>query len=145
LTGVAARDESRNEFLRRSLWRNRTTPRRRAIATALTFALLVVFGGIVMALVMTGLDRLSAPDWVVWSPWLAPTVGVLSWALARPSAAILSDDDDDKWTGYSVRVVIIGSDTPRPRPVRAIATVLFGAPVAWSYGVLFLLELTGIF
>jgi hypothetical protein len=142
---VAAHDDTRNEFLRRSLWRNRTTPRRREIAITLTFGLLVAFGGIVMALVMTGLERLGAPDWAVSMPWLVPTAGVLLWALAKPSAAVLSDDDDDKWTGYSVRVVMIGSDSPRPRPVRLIATVLFGAPVAWSYGVLFLFELAGIF
>ena len=142
---MAAKDESRNEFIRRSLWRNRTTPLPRAIGAAVTFALLIAFGGVVMVLAMTGLDRLNAPGWVVWMPWLAPTVGSLFWALGRPSAAILSDDDDDGWTGYSVRFVIIGSDLPRPRPLRAIASVLFGAPLAWAFGVLFLLELAGIF
>jgi hypothetical protein len=139
------RDEPRNEFLRRSLWRIRTTPGRRALAVGITFAVLVALGAGVMILVMAGLGRLDAPGWVVALPWIAPTVGMSVWALARPTPAILSDDDDDSWVGYVIRLVMVGSEQPRQRAARVITGVLFGAPVGWAFAVFVLVELTGIF
>lgn len=90
------------------------------------------------------LDRLGAPGWVTALPWIVPTVAVAVWALGRPVAAVLSDDDDESWSGYSVRLVMIGADVPRGRPARAATATVFGAPLGWALAVLFLIELTGI-
>lgn len=93
---------------------------------------------------IAALDWLGAPGWVVALPWLAPTAGAALWALGRPTPAILTDDDDDSWVGYSIRLVMIGSQEPRPRTVRAVLAVLFGAPVVAALTLFFLIELTGL-
>lgn len=123
----------------------RTTPGRRALGVGITFALLVTFGAGVLILVMAGLRRLDAPGWVVALPWIAPTVGMSVWSLARPTPAVMSDDDDDSWVGYVIRLVMVGSERPRQRAVRLITAVLFGAPLGWAFAVFLLIELTGIF
>ena len=73
-----------------------------------------------------------------------PTIGALLWALGRPIPAILTDDDDDSWVGYSIRQVMIGSEEPRLRTVRAVLAVVFGAPIVWALSLFLLVELTGI-
>jgi hypothetical protein len=112
-------------------------------AMAATFALIVIVGLSIMVLVMVGLDRLGAPGWVVALPWIVPTAAVLAWAVGRPGPAVLTDDDDDTWTGFAIRTVMVGGDEARPRPLRVITAVLFGAPVAWSFIVLVAAELVG--
>lgn len=142
---MARADPPRSEFIRRSLWRNRTTPGRRAGAAAVTFAVLVAVGLGVMLLVMLGLDRLGAPGWVVALPWIVPTAAAMIWSMGRPAPAVLTDDDDDSWIGYAIRLVMVGDGEPRARPARAVAAAVFGAPVGWAFVVFGLLELIGIF
>lgn len=96
--------------------------------------------GTIWLLIWTG-----APAWLAWSLWIAPTIGVLTWSLLRPRSAVVSDDDDDAWTTFAIQFVLVGEETPRPAPVRAIAAVLFGAPVVWSLTVFGLSTLAGLF
>ncbi len=102
-------------------------------------------GAIVMLLVIWAIDALGAPRWVVALPWLAPTIGAMIRAVARPTPAIPSDDDDDHWTSYAIRSVMIGRDEPRPLPLRLLAAIVFGAPVVWAISIVFVFELAGIF
>jgi hypothetical protein len=108
-----------------------------------TFVLILVVGLSIMALVMVGLDRLGAPGWVVALPWIAPTVAVLAWSLGRPGPAVLTDDDDDTWTGFAIRSVMVGREQARPRPLRVVTAVLFGAPIIWSFIVFGIADLVG--
>lgn len=78
-------------------------------------------------------------------PWLVPTLGATAWAAARPEPAVLSDDDDDSWTGFAIRYVMVGEEELRPAPVRLLAAFVVGAPVVWSLVVLGLLSIAGIF
>ncbi len=142
---MARRDRTRNEFIRGPKWRTRTTAGRRTVAALVTFALIAGTGFVIMVLVMVGLDRLGAPDWVVALPWIVPTAGMLAWALGHPGPAVLSDVDDDCWTGFSIRTVMVGRNEARPRPLRVITAVLFGAPVVWSSVVFGIAELLGVF
>lgn len=141
---TAAGDQPPSEFLRRSLWRIRTTPERRSIAVGVTFAIILAVGVAILWAVFAAIGWLGAPDWVAVLAWLAPTAGALVWALGRPVPAILSDDDDDSWVGYAIRIVMIGSEEPRLRPVRAILAVVFGAPVVTALTLFFLFELIGL-
>lgn len=137
--------ETRNEFIRRSLWRMRTTTRKRATAAAFTFLLIAAVGLVVMVAVMTGLRAIGSPGWLVAAPWWVPTLGMLVWTVFRPSPAIVSDDDDDSWVGYSMRLVLYGADVPQALPIRLIAALLLGALVVWAFVVFTILELLGIF
>ena len=141
---TAAGDQPPSEFLRRSLWRIRTTPERRSAAAGVTFAIILAVGAAIMWAAFVTLGWVGAPGWVAALVWLAPTAGALVWALGRPTAAILSDDDDDSWVGYSIRLFMIGSEEPRPRPVRAVLAVVFGAPVVSALTLFLLFELTGL-
>jgi len=141
---TAAGDQRPSEFLRRSLWRIRTAPERRLTAAGVTFIIILGAGVALIWATFAALDWLGAPGWVAALFWLAPTIGALVWALGRPTPAILSDDDDDSWVGYSIRLAMIGSEQPRPRPVRAILAVVFGAPVVSALTLFLLFELTGL-
>jgi hypothetical protein len=141
---TAAGDQPPSEFLRRSLWRIRTTPERRSAAAGVTFIILLGVGAAIIWAAFAALSWLGAHGWVAALPWLVPTIGALVWALGRPTPAILSDDDDDSWVGYSIRLVMIGSEAPRPRPVRAFLAMVLGAPVVSALALFFLLELTGL-
>ncbi len=134
-----------NEFIRGPKWRTRTTPARRARAAVITFALVVACGASVMGGTIWLLVWAGAPAWLPWSLWIAPTVGMLAWSLLRPRSAAASDDDDDAWTTFAIQFVLVGEGSPRPAPVRAIAAVLFGAPVIWSLTVFGLSTLAGLF
>ena len=123
----------------------RTTTRKRAAAAAVTFLVILAVGVGVMLAVAWFLGALGAPDWAQWLPWTLPTVGMIVWTILRPSPAVVSDDDDDSWVGYSMRLVLFGADTPQALPIRLIAGLLLGAPVVWAFIVFTLLELTGIF
>ena len=111
----------------------------------MTFTLIVVLGVVVGALVSIGLRSLGAPTWVVALPWIAPVAGTLIWTLRSPAPAVLSDDDDESWSGYAIRFVMVGPDEPRPPAIRVLAALVFGAPIVWAFVVLTALELTGIF
>ena len=141
---TAAGDQPPSEFLRRSLWRIRTTPERRSTAAVVTFVIILGLGAAIVWGAIAALGWLGAPGWVAALPWLMPTIGAIVWALGRPTPAILSDDDDDSWVGYSIRLVMIGSEEPRPRPVRAVLAMVFGAPVVSALTLFFLIELTGL-
>jgi hypothetical protein len=134
----------RSEFLRGPKWRTRTTARRRSVAAGATFAVIVAFGAAIMIAVMWLLDRLGAPGSIVAVPWIVPTVAVGVWAQGRPGPAVLSDDDDESWSGYAIRSAMVGRDEARARPARIVTTAIFGAPLGWALAVLFLIELTGI-
>lgn len=138
-------DPEHNEFLRRSLWRVRTSPDKRVALAIVTFAVVVMIGLVLMLLPMAGLRAAGAPDWLVALPWVIPTAGAVVWSVARPTPARLTDDDDDSWVGYSIRLMLVGSEEPRTRPARVVTTLLFGAPVVWSLVVFGLLELFGVF
>lgn len=101
------------------------------VAVAVTFALLVAIGGVVMLIPIVLLDLLAAPGWVQALPWLVPTLVTLGWNLYRPGPAVLSDDDDERWSGYALRTVLVGTDRPRAVPLRVLASLLFGGPVGW--------------
>ncbi len=139
------RIEPRNEFIRGSLWRVRTTTRKRAAAAAVTFLMITAVGVAVMLGVVWVLGALGAPTWVQWLPWTLPTIGTIVWTVLRPTAAVVSDDDDDSWVGYSMRLVLFGADVPQALPIRLIAALLLGAPVVWAFVVFTILELAGIF
>ncbi len=134
-----------NEFIRGPKWRTRTNPAGRARAAAITFAFIVVSGAVVMGGVIWLLLWIGAPAWLAWSLWAIPTIGVMTWALLRPRPAVATDDDDDGWTTYAIQFAIVGEDAPRPAAVRAIAALLFGAPVVWSLTVFGLSTLVGLF
>jgi hypothetical protein len=109
-----------------------------------TFLVVVGVGSAMTWAAIAGLRWLGAPGWVAALPWIAPTVGALAWALGRPTPAILTDDDDDSWAGYAVRFVMIGDGTRRSAPVRAVTTVVVGAPVVWALVVFGLATLVGL-
>lgn len=123
----------------------RTTTRKRATAAAVTFLLIAAVGFVVMIALMMGLDAIGAPRWLVTAPWWMPTLGMLVWTVFRPSPAIVSDDDDDSWVGYSMRLVLYGADVPQALPIRLVAALLLGALVVWAFVVFTILELFGIF
>ncbi len=107
--------------------------------------LIVGLGIVVAVLVSIGLRAVGAPTWVVALPWLAPITGTLAWTLRSPTPAVLSDDDDESWSGYAIRSIMVGADERRPAAVRVLAALVFGAPIVWAFVVLTALELTGIF
>jgi hypothetical protein len=137
--------ERRNEFIRGPKWRTRTSPARRHRAALITFAVVVVTGGVILGAILWLLAWLGAPTWLAIAPWLVPTAATVVWALARPAPAVVSDDDDDAWTTYSIQYVLVGEHTPRPRPARLVAATLFGAPVIWSLLVFGLSTLIGLY
>jgi hypothetical protein len=112
----------------------------------MTTLIVVAVGLVLLALAMQLLEWLGAPGWIVVLPWLVPTAGTLGWNVLRPSPAVLTDDDDDSWIGYSLRCALAGpAERPHPAPLRAVAAVLLGAPIVWAFVVFGLLQLTGVF
>lgn len=126
-------------------WRTRTTPARRHGLAVVTAALVVLVGLVLMLLVVWLLAALGAPDVVAWSPWWLATMGVIAWAILRSTPAEVTDEDDDSWSGYSLRYVLVGEAEARPAIVRVVAAVILGAPIVWSMLVLGLLALAGVF
>lgn len=136
--------ERPNELVRGPKWRTRTTESRRHRAAALTFALVVAIGGGLLAVAAWALARLGASGSIVVLTWLVPTVIVVLWTLLHPTAARLSDDDDDTWFGYAIRWALVGELDPRPAPIRLLVALLTGAPVGWALAVVAVLTLLGI-
>jgi hypothetical protein len=144
VTRYGSRIERGNEMIMRPAWRSRTTARRRAVAAGLTCALIGALGLVLLWLVVWVLDRLDAPGWLVSGPWWIPTLVSLVWALRRPKPGEVTEDGADSWLILSMRTVMVGVDEPRPRPLRAITAVVFGAPFAWGLVVVAILTLAGI-
>ena len=134
-----------DDLIRGPKWRTKTTPERRARAAVTTFAVLEIVGLFVMVLTIWLLDLAGAPWWLVTLPWWLPTAAAVVWTLVRPTPAVATDDDDDSWTTYSVCHVLVGEGFPRPAPLRVVAAVLFGAPIAWALGLFGLLAAMGLF
>ena len=121
-----------SEFIAAPRLRYRLQPTRRRRLAALTFAALIVLGAASMAAAWWALSLGLPSSIVALLVWVAPTLGVLAWVVARPSPAETSDDNDDQtWPGFAIRYVLVGEDTPRPLPLRVIAAVVFGAPTSW--------------
>lgn len=133
------------EFMPRPRWRTRVTARPRWLAIGVTFALIVALGWGVLAVVMIGLDRLGVPDAWRHAVWVVPTVGSLIWALWRPQPATASDDEQQPWSDYAVRAVMIGVERPRPAAGRAVTGILFGAPLVVYLVITVVLEALGFF
>jgi hypothetical protein len=131
-------------MIMRPAWRSRTTPRQRTLAVSATFLLVAGVGLGVMALVIAALDKVGAPGAVTASPWYLPTAGALAWSMHRPRPGVVTEDGADSWLIFSIRATMVGVGAARPRPLRAIAAVAFGAPVAWGLIVVGALVLLGI-
>ena len=121
-----------DDLIRGPKWRTRTDPQRRAAAAIATFAAIAAIGAGLMALPMWLLSAAGASGWLVLLPWWLPTLGAVVWTLREPAPAIASDDDDDSWALYSIRLVLVGAKEPRPLPLRVLAAVLLGAPACWA-------------
>lgn len=135
----------RSEFIRGPKWRTRTTPAGRHRAATLTFLVIVAAGwGLLLGAVWL-LDRLGAPAWLTFMPWWLPTIGAIVWALAGPKPAIVTDDDDDSWSAYAIRWVMVGEQVPRAAALRVAAAVVFGAPTIWAILLSLVGALTGLF
>jgi hypothetical protein len=107
-------------------------PTRRRRLAALTFALLVVVGVALMTVAWWVLALGLPASVTAVVVWVVPTLGTLTWVVARPGPAETHDANDDQtWPGYSIRYALVGEDTPRSLPLRVIAAILFGAPVGW--------------
>lgn len=137
-------DERPDRLVRGPKWRTRTTARRRHRAASATFVLVVVVGAVLIWAATRGLLALGAGPVTATLPWLVPTATAVIWTLLRPTAARVSDDDDDSWFGYAIRWVLVGEIEPRPAPVRVVAALVFGGPVGWSLLVVALLTVLGL-
>ncbi len=131
-------------MIMRPAWRYRTTPGRRALGIGVTFVLLGAAGTGLMALVIAALRALDAPSGVASAPWWLPTLLALGWTLHHPKPGEVTEDGDDSWLVLSIRATMVGIGTARPRPLRVITAVVFGAPVAWGLVVVAVLVLAGI-
>lgn len=135
----------RSEFLPKPRWRTRAGTRSVAIAITITFAAIVVLGWAVLAAVIFALDKLGVPGTWRHAVWIVPTLGALAWALRSPDPATASDQEEQPWSDYAVRAVMVGVDTPRPLAQRAITGVLFGAPLVVYLTLTVILEALGFF
>ena len=142
--GPNTRDQ-RNEFLPGPRWRTRAGPPALKLAIGVTFALIVAIGWTVLALIMLALDQLGMPPAWRHATWIVPTLGALAWLLRRPEPATASEQDEQPWSDYAVRAVMVGVDEPRPVAQRAATGLLFGAPLVVYLTVTVILEALGFF
>lgn len=142
--GPTTRDQ-RNEFLPGPRWRTRAAKPALFSAIGVTFALIVAIGWTVLAMIIVLLDRLGVPAAWRHAMWIAPTLGALVWALRRPDPATASEDEQQPWSDYAVRAVMVGIDEPRPAAQRAITGLVFGAPLVVYLTVTVILEALGFF
>ena len=105
---------------------------------------IAAFGSGLMALPILILDAAGAAAWLVTLPWWLPTLASVLWTLRGPEPAVATDDDDDSWAIYSIRLVLVGADEPRPTPVRVVAALLLGAPVCWALLLIGILVVLGV-
>lgn len=135
----------RSEFLPKPAWRTRARSGPRWLAIAVSFAAMIALGWAVLLAVMWVLRRLGVPGSVVQLTWIVPTIGVMAWALWRPSPATASEDEAQPWSDYAVRAVMIGVEEVRSAPLRLITAALFGAPLAVYLLITVILEALGLF
>lgn len=133
------------DFLPKPRWRTRASAGSRRLAVGVTFTLIVALGWGVLAAVMLALDRLGVPGAWRHAVWIVPTVAALIWALYRPQPATASRDEEQPWSDYAVRAVMIGVDQPRPAAGRALTGILFGAPLVVYLVITVVLEALGFF
>lgn len=137
-------DGERNEFLLGPAWRTRARPAALWAAVAVTFGIVLLAGGVVLWLALALLGSIGADDGFVVIVWLGLTLAVLAWALRTSTPAMASDYEDQAWSEYAVRAVMIGREQRRQRAARVITAVLFGAPLAVGVPLLFLLAVIGV-
>ncbi len=142
--GPDTRDQ-RSEFLPGPRWRTRAGTRSLYAAIGVTFLAIVALGWAVLAAIIAGLDLVGVPP--VWrhTTWILPTIGTLVWVLRRPAPATASEDDQQPWSDYAVRAVMVGIEQPRPAAHRAITGILFGAPLVVYLTITVILEALGFF
>ena len=126
-------------------WRTRAAAGPRWLAVGVTFALIVALGWGVLAVVLVALDRIGVPGTWRHVVWVVPTVGAVIWALWRPQPATASEDEQQPWSDYAVRAVMIGVERPRPAAGRAVTGILFGAPLVVYLVITVVLEALGFF
>jgi len=131
-------------LIRPPSWRNRSTPRRRHRFALVTFGFFLVPGLLVMVAAIAALGRAGSPTWAQVLPWLVPMLGVLVWSLSGPTPADATDYEEQSWSGYVIRYVLIGEEVLRPRLERILVAVLVGGPIGWAMIVISLLALVGI-
>lgn len=107
-------------------------------------AVVVGAGVVTMWSLMWLLARLGATGGVLITVWALPTVLVTVWTVVRPTAAELTDDDDDSWFGYATRWLLVGELVRRPAPVRIAVAVVLGAPLGWAIALGVVLTLLGV-
>ncbi len=134
----------RSEFLPGPKWRARARPASLWAAVLVTFGLVIMAGGVVLWFAIVLLDYADAPGWLIVAGWMALTFAVLGWALRTDVAAIASDYEDQAWSEYAVRAVMVGRDQPRSSSARMITAVVFGAPLAVGLPLLVLLAAVGV-
>lgn len=134
-----------SEFLPRPRWRTRASRPALRLAIAVTFALIVLIGWGVLAGVMLVLDRLEVPALIRHATWIVPTLGAVAWVLRRPDPATASEDEEQPWSDYAVRAVMIGVEAARPPAQRAAAGIVFGAPLVVYLTITVILEGLGFF
>lgn len=137
-------EQPHNEFLPKPAWRLRAAPGPRAVAITVTFASMLVLGGVVIGLLVAALRALDAPGWLQLATWLIPAAAVTVWACRPTEPATVSDVESQGWGEYVARYVMVGNEEVRPLPLRVVTGVLFGAPVAGALVVFALLALLGI-
>lgn len=134
----------RNEFLSGPAWRTRARPRLLWTAIAATFGVVILAGSVVLWIVFAVLGAVGMPDGLVVLVWVALTSAVVAWALRTTTPALASDYEEQAWSEYAVRAVMIGREQPRQRAARVITAALFGAPLAVGVPLLFLLAVVGV-
>ena len=141
---VRAVGDRSDDMIRGPSWRKRTTPARRHRAALITIVLYLVpgLGLMIGSIVVLGLA--GAAGWIQLLPWLVPMVSVLAWSLSDPTPADVTDFEEQTWSGYVIRYVLIGEEVPRDRPHRIIAAVVLGGPVGWVIVIATALAVVGI-
>ena len=137
--------QPRNEFLPKPRWRTRAGKRAVTTAIGVTFATIVASGWAVLALLIVALDQLGVPGEWRHAVWIVPTLGALAWAVWRPDPATASEDEQQPWSDYAVRAVMVGVEQRRSVAPRAATALLFGAPLVVYLTITVILEALGFF
>lgn len=107
--------------------------------------MIVAVGWAVLWLVIVLIDYADLPGWLVHAAWIVPTLGTLVWAVLRPSPATASEDEEQPWSDYAVRAVMVGVGEPRPVATRVVTGIAFGAALVVYLLITVALEAIGVF
>lgn len=132
------------KILQKPRWRERTSPGRRRVGVAATFALDVVIGAAGLVFLGVVLAKVGAGAGGVFALWAVFTAVALGWSLRTTTAATLHDDTMS-WTEFVVRYGLVGFEQPRSELHRALMTALFGAPLVVFAIIGLVLTLGGLF